>query len=338
MPATYPLDTTGLNPACLVTDELHTLTEVNANPYRLIVPTFAPFYLDHLEVEHIDNLGQVTPLVEGVHFGLCLIYLAGSRSIGKMLHGAISINTNFPNGTINLKKYQTLGGSWTADPNYVLTALAAQVYNPRVTAWDNITDVQAIFPPINHDQNLDYVFGYQDLITAIQGIVAQIAAGPNQSLPFIRHLMDVQSPSHVGLDLVQNIASATDLEATMPLAVDKHVTLRQLLQIILPNTVSGIQADVLALQANVTSLTTSLSQSGTTLGDSIAAHIASQTAHTPASVGLGQVANLPLATDTEVNAKAGVDKYITLRQAVMLFNAVPVQELDMATVRYLSNS
>lgn len=333
MPATYPLDTTGLNPACLVTDELHTLTEVNANPYRLIVPTFAPFYLDHLELEHIDSLGQVTPLVEGVHYGLCLIYLAASRSIGKMLHGAISINTNFPNGTINLKRYQTLGGSWTSDPNYVLASIAAQVYNPRVTAWDNVTNVQSIFPPINHDQNLDYVFGYQDLITAIQGIVTQIAAGPNQSLPFVRHLMDVQPASHVGLGNVQNIATAADAEVTQSQPIDKHVTLRQLLQILLPNTVSGLQNDMVALNAALVTL----NQNQTSTAGILSSHVSSSAAHTPTQVGLGNVVNLSLATDAEVTAKTPSEKYITLRQAIMLFNTMSADEIDMPTARYISN-
>lgn len=318
MPVSYPLDTTGINPSCLVTNELHTLTEVNANPYRLIVPTFSPFYLDNLEIEHIDSLGQTTTLVEGVHFGLCLIYLAGSRSIGKMLHGAISINTSFLNGTINLKKYQTLGGSWTADPNFVLASIASQVYNPRITAWDNVTNIQALFPPINHDQNLDYVFGYQDLITAVQAIVTQIAAGPNQSLPFIRHLLDVQSPEHVGLGNVQNLSTSADAEVSGLQLLDKHVTLRQLIQILFPLMLTNVVSN------------------HTVLSNAFNDHLQSNAAHSPASVGLGNVANLPIAQDSEVVAKANADKYITLRQALMLLSTIPSQEVDMATARYLS--
>lgn len=326
MPATYPLDTTGLNPACLVTDELHTLTEVNANPYRLIVPTFAPFYLDNLELEHIDDLGQATPLIEGLHYGLSLIYLAGSKSIGKMLYGAISINANFLNGTINLKKYQTIGGNWTADSNYVLASIAAQVYNPRVTAWDNVTNVQTIFPPINHDHTLDYVYGYQDLITAIQGIGAQIAAGPNQSYPFVRHMTEVQNPAHVGLGSVSNIATSTDAQAQNASDLNLHVTLRQLVQILFPRFLNPVQQNI-----------QNVSQTVSQQGEAFNQHVLSPTAHSKAAVGLSNVQNLPIATDEEVQNKTPADKYVTLSQVLSLLQTLPPPEVDMETARYLSS-
>jgi hypothetical protein len=319
MPASYPLDTTGLNSASLVENEVHTLTEVNANPYRLIVPTYAPFYLDHLEVEHIASNGTITTLVEGVHYNLSLIYLAASRSIGKMLYGSIVINTNFLNGVINLKKYQTLGGSWTADPNYVLSSIAAQVYNPRITAWDNVTNVQAIFPPINHDQNLDYVFGYQDLINALQQITTQIAAGPSSTSGFIQHLITTQSPSHVGLGDVANIATATDVEVSNADVLDKHV--------------ASIQSQINALQTTATGL----GQTDGVLQSQINAHIGSSNAHTKASVGLSDVVNLPIATDLEVANLSSLDKYITLKQLVSVVSSIPRPDINYAEAMYLGN-
>lgn len=333
MPASYPLDTTGLNSASLVENEVHTLTEVNANPYRLIVPTYAPFYLDHLEVEHIASNGTITTLVEGVHYNLSLIYLAASRSIGKMLYGSIVINTNFLNGVINLKKYQTLGGSWTADPNYVLSSIAAQVYNPRITAWDNVTNVQAIFPPINHDQNLDYVFGYQDLINALQQITTQIAAGPSSTSGFIQHLITTQSPSHVGLGDVANIATATDVEVSNVDVLDKHVTLRQLINLLFPNRLASIQSQINALQTTATGL----GQTDGVLQSQINAHIGSSNAHTKASVGLSDVVNLPIATDLEVANLSLLDKYITLKQLVSVVSSIPRPDINYAEALYLGN-
>ena len=49
-----PFDPTGLASTNYVEDEVHTLTEINDATYRLIVPTFAPFYLDNFKFVHRD--------------------------------------------------------------------------------------------------------------------------------------------------------------------------------------------------------------------------------------------------------------------------------------------
>lgn len=187
----YPLDVTGLDPANLIPDELHTLTEVNNTSYRLLIPEFSPFYLDNFELKHTDDQGNVTILNEGVDFMFVLPYLAGSRSIGKMLYGGVSINTIFINGNLSMT-YQTLGGDWIADRDHVLQVLAEFIYNPRITAWDTVTDKTDLFPPINHDQSLDYVFGHEELINAINETAASILSGPHLSESIIQALTGTQ--------------------------------------------------------------------------------------------------------------------------------------------------
>jgi len=228
----YPLDTTGLSPANLVTNEAHTLTEVNSSTYRIIIPTYSPFYLDNFELKHIDDLGNPTILAPDVDYYLCLPYLGASRSIGKILYGGISINNEFVNGILMLS-YQTLGGDWVSDPNYVIARLAEMTYNPKTTVWDVVTDKPNLFPPINHDQNADYVFGYQELINSINNLVNAVAAGPSQTLPIIQHMLLSNNPhgttaSQVGLGNVVNLPLATDPEVSTSSPVDKYVTLRQL--------------------------------------------------------------------------------------------------------------
>ena len=57
----------------------------------------------------------------------------------------------------------------------------------------------------------------------------------------------------------------------------------------------------------------------------MAAHILDYDLHhqTATSVGLGKVANLEMATDEEVMTLQPLEKYITLRQALMLLNLRP---------------
>lgn len=234
---TYPFDTTGLSPANLIVDEIHTLTEINDTTYRIIIPEFAPFYLDNFILKHVDALGNVNPLTEGLDYHLCLPYIGATRSIGKMLYGGISITTLFVNGTIKIT-YQTLGGEWTADANFVLARLADMVYNPRITVWDIVTNKPNQFPPINHNLNMDYVFGHQDLITGITDLADIIANAPSQSNSLVTHLLDDANPhevtkAQVGLGNLSNLPLATDQDIADRLPLNKYVTLKQVLDLII---------------------------------------------------------------------------------------------------------
>jgi hypothetical protein len=188
----------------------------------MIIPNFAPFYLDNLAVDYQAVDGTVTRLVENQHYITALPYVGASRSIGKMLYGGISFNTSFPNGSI-LLGYQTLGGEWIANTFYVLERLATMAYNPRITVWDVVTDKPNAFPPVNHDQNMDYIYGHQELITSINAIAAQIQNRP------------APNKVSVGLGNVLNYPMATDAEISAMAGVDKYVTLRQILLLLRDN-------------------------------------------------------------------------------------------------------
>lgn len=188
----YPFDTTGLASTNLVTNEHHVLTELNAQTYRIIVPEFAPFYLDNLKVYFEDLQGNKTPLVQGLDFNPCLEFVGGTRSIGKSLYGGLAINTELVNGLVSID-YQTLGGTWTADRNLVLKRLAELNYNPRITVWDIITNIQETFPPINHDVDANNTMGYDKLIECINSLSAIIASnGSFNSALLVRHVKNTQ--------------------------------------------------------------------------------------------------------------------------------------------------
>ena len=230
-----PFDPTGLASTNFVEDEVHTLTEINDSTYRLIVPTFAPFYLDNFNFVHRDSSGVITPLIEDVDYSFCLPYIGATRSIGKILYGGLSINRTFLNGTIEIS-YQSLGGDWCADAQYVLDRIAEKVYNPRTTVWDVVTNKTNQFPPINHDQNLDYVFGHQTLVDSINTVADKIVESQQQP-HFVSHLLDSSNPhqttkSQVCLDIVENLPVATQQEIDDKTSVHKYVTLGQVLQLI----------------------------------------------------------------------------------------------------------
>ena len=320
MPAPYPLDSTGLSPANLVADEVHVLTEVNASTYRILIPVLAPFYLDNFALKHIDSLGVVTTLMPDLDFYFCLPYIGASRSIGKMLYGAVSINTQLLDGHLRMT-YQTIGGEWIGDPAFVRERLAEYVYNPRTTIWDIVTNKANQFPPINHAHDVDVFYGQKELVDAVNALSLQIAGTPSSAVPVIGHLVNLDNPhevtkEQVGLGQVTNLPLATNQEVQGKAAVDKYVTLSQLLTypIVNPVVVSGLEQaavqQLAALELHV--------------GDSGNPHQVSKE-----QVGLGSVDNLPLATDQEVQNKAPVDKYVTLKQIVTYPIADPAVLADL---------
>ena len=308
-PVSYPLDTTGIAPSNLVVGEIHTLTEINDFTYRIIIPTFAPFYLNNLLVEHVSPSNVVTTLVVDVDYTICLVYNSASRAIGKMIYGGITINTELINGTIRIN-YQTLGGEWTADPQYVLEKLAEYVYNPRITIWDVVTDKPNQFPPSPHDNNIDTTYGYQELLDKIDEVITSIIANNTNPTNLLTHLLDLANPhsvtkTQVGLSNVANIGIALDQEVIDKNTVDKLVTLRQILTL-----------DLL----DQTSLIASI--------DGHIANVLNPHNVTKTQVGLSDVVNLPLATTEQLNNLTPANAYITLAQAIPLINSIVIKAIE----------
>lgn len=165
----YPLDTYGTTESNLVVDEPHTNTRINYRDYLYIVPNYAPFYRNNLEIIHETPNGSRI-LNYGIDYNVALEYPEATESIGIPIFGAIILNSLDLTGTIKIT-YQTLGGDWVGDPQYVRTQLANLAYNPRITTWSQVTNIQTVFPPdINHDHPFSDITGQQEVIDAINAI------------------------------------------------------------------------------------------------------------------------------------------------------------------------
>ena len=233
----YPLDTTGLAASNLIKGEQHSLTEVNAATYRIIIPTFSPFYLHNLKLSHVSVLGEVTPLDEGTDFYCTLPFLGAQRWTGQAVYGGLSIITTLIEGTLDLQ-YQTIGGDWCCDPAYVYQQLLEAVYNARTTWWDTLTNVQEIFPPTEHQLPVEQIDGITDLLAAMEQMRQAILTNPT-SVPasILKHVLVSGNPhgttaEALGLGEIANYPLATDQEVNERSAVDKYVTLRQILKLL----------------------------------------------------------------------------------------------------------
>ena len=231
----YIYDPLGTLPGNLITNEIHSITEANFRDYYLIIPTYAPFFINNLSVHLILN-SVITPLIEGVDYSLVLFYLAATRSLGIPIYGAVSLNNTNISGQISIT-YQTIGNPYIADKQQVLAALATYTYNPRITTWDLITNVQEIWPPNDHNQDASTLDGMLELVTAINNLATSIGVS-NSSIPqYIKFITNPNNPTNVtatqiGLGLVQNLPIATNNQILNEIPANVYVTLAQVLQLL----------------------------------------------------------------------------------------------------------
>lgn len=165
---TYPLDLSGTNPANLVTNELHTVSESHYRDVFFIVPNFAPFYIDNFKLR--ITVGATTrDLIEDVDFEFTIPYVTGTRTTGKAMYGGVSLHNLELNGILSME-YQTIGGDQVADRYHVLTLLADKSYNPRTCIFDILTNVPTAFPPQPHYQDYDSFYGQEEVVQALNEI------------------------------------------------------------------------------------------------------------------------------------------------------------------------
>ena len=190
-PVTYALDMSGNNPANLIQNELHTVSEAHFRDYYFIVPNFAPFFVDNFSLSISVN-GVTTQLQEDIDYSFALQYVTGTRVTGKAMYGAVTLHNLNLNGIL-IQNYQTIGGDQIADRLQVLSLLADKAYNPRTTIWDILTNVPLALPPVPHYQDYDQFFGQEELVTKlgeIRDAIVQNASLTQQEINNFFNILD----------------------------------------------------------------------------------------------------------------------------------------------------
>lgn len=215
----YPIDYTGQAASNLVTNEPQVLTVINGDPFRYFIPNFAPFYVNNFKIIAKSATGDDIELRYGIDYNFDLKYIGATRAIGLMVYGGVTIINRNIFGTVYVT-YQCLGGKYSADRNYVIQTIAENNYNPRVTAWDQVTSIQELFPPTPHAQDLDTFTGYRDLIDALNDLTSKIGTTDNVVKDLLyQHILDINDP-HQTLRLISGeFATRTYVQQ----AIETHV-------------------------------------------------------------------------------------------------------------------
>ena len=298
----YPEDRTGSAASNKITSELHSITFSSDADFHFIVPTFAPFFSEGFRLVRVVA-GNRIPLVESkdYHFGLRMMSI--SASAAKQVYGGIALLNVSEDSVYEVETYQTVGGQWTLDTNGLAEVIANVVKNPRAMSWEQVAELPQIFNPTDHQWNYADMVGQSDVVQALVSIASAIASqavtGNNHHL--LKGNPHDTSKYDFGLDLVPNAPIASlpkAVQGTDDMSLISPMLLHQVLQ----------SLGLLDLS---------------NLAQVMREHIEDRTnphLNNSASVGLGEVVNLPVATPQDVLRNLSVDKYMTLSMLKLWFS------------------
>ena len=280
----YPFDPTGTAVSNKIQGERQVITPANWTNFYFIVPLAAPFFEGTMVITHQPS-GRV--LSEGVDFYLSHRFFSASLAIGKSIYGSISIIDKTLAGFLEMN-YQTLGGAWTLNGPGLAAVLANSLINPRTTTWEQVVDLPETFPVIDHEWDLDDMVGMTEVVEALEGIGNAIGATGASGLNI--HLADLANPhnttkAQVGLGSVENYAIASEAQARAGVITNAYMT-----------PLRTAQAIATLVTAALTTHTSSLANPHQT---------------TALQVGLGNVQDLPLASQAEAEAGTLNSRYMT---------------------------
>lgn len=275
MTVSYPLDMSGISPANLIRNELHSVNEGKFHDYYFIVPNLSPFYIDNFSAT-ITVGSNTRDLVEDMDYSFALSYVTGTRTTGKQMYGAITLHSLELNGIISIT-YQTVGGNQVVDRLEALSLLAEKVYNPRVTIWESVIGVnKAYFPPVpNHYQDYDSFFGQEELVNALSeirdAILQNSSLTRDQLLNFLQTINSGVLEAYVMKKgdtmtgpLILNGPPLTNLQAATKQYVDQNT--------VKPTDLANYMSNYHSAEYIDTILSTKVNKTGDTMSGSLTLH------------------------------------------------------------------
>ncbi len=244
----YPLDLTGKSSTNLVSDEPR---RIDGTVRGVFVPHGGPFYVQSLVVKDAANGTVLQPRLD---YLVLQPYQEASVKSGLDVAGVIYVTK--ANVSEVLVTYQVVGGefSWSA---YALEDLISNLQiDDRPVAWGDILGKPNTFPPTPHLHDLGDTYGWEYIVTALEGIYRAILIGDEQAHEDLKrlfdgklegmklyidqrdgviksaldnHIGDKNNPhgttkTHVGLDKVENFPPATPEEGVEGTASNRYMT------------------------------------------------------------------------------------------------------------------
>lgn len=287
MATVYPFDPSGTSPVNRISNEQQVITAQNFRDYHYVIPKFAPFFEDNFTIKLQYPSGATRNLVYGVDYYFSNQFLDASKACAKPIYGSISFLDTDTAGILSIS-YNTVGGMWNITTSEITRILTEEMRNPRTTTWEQITNLPQRFPVVDHEWDLVDMVGATDIVTALGDIRTAVLSGNGGGLG--GHLTDYSNPhrvskAQVGLSDVLNYAIATQPDAQAGTSNTLYMTpLRT--------------ADAITIL-------------GGALVSAHANNINNPHNVTKTQVGLGNVANYALATQSQAETGASNTSYMS---------------------------
>lgn len=341
----YPFDPTGTATTNKIVGEHQIISPPDWMDFYFIIPKIAPFFREGLKVVHQESGSE---LVEGIDYHLTHRFTDASVQTAKNIYGSITFLDKSMTGAV-MVTYQCLGGRWTIDEQKAIEILSNTSLNPRVTTWEQVVGMPVAFPPIDHDWHLDDLVGMSEVVDSIVHVAEALGAtgdGAGESHISNRNNPHGVTKEQVGLGSVANYPLANLTEAQEGTASNRYMTperVKQAIDVIGGGLVSAhadqddnphnVTKDQVGLGSvgNYPIASTAEAVAGTAsnrymspqrvreaiesmAGDTIAGHASNrENPHrvTAEQVGLGSVANYPVATAQQARDGTSDGTYMT---------------------------
>lgn len=177
------VDLTGQSPSNKVTGEIQTLNHPRYFDRHFIVPAYAPFFSEGVEVWKLgsDPLTPPQKLERNVDYFLTHKYAEASYYLSqdappRSLYASISFYDQELVGQLSIT-YQQLGGPFALKYDQVTRLLEERVWNPREVTMEQITGAYVRFPPTDHPTDATTIeFGFTEVNAKLHGIYEAILA------------------------------------------------------------------------------------------------------------------------------------------------------------------
>ena len=223
----------------LIPGERFTIASGNSTSYTTIIPSYAPFYTEGavFEKKNIDQ--SWSPLLLGEDYYYSYPFLSAQRATSKAVACGLTFTDSAFLGEVRLN-YQTIGGTWITGQTHNASILTTDLGDPGAVAWEQVANYTGPFPEIvgPWDQT-DPVTAQEALvgILALRQSVVDKAIELHQAVDST-HLANYENPhgitkTQVGLSLVRDISSATDVQALNDDENNKYINAAQVNSMIL---------------------------------------------------------------------------------------------------------
>ena len=226
----YQVDLTGLLASNKIVEESQTLSSANGVKQQLLIPIFAPYFGNSLQVQYYSPSGDKITAQSGVDYVCVMRQLEMSHLCQSDIYsGILAINPAL-RGAMFLT-YQTLGGGFSVDRRSMMEELVRVAHETRFIGWNAVTGKPVYFPVAGHFLNIqEDALGLASIVTALEGLRNSISLlNESDVIAMTAHIANLSNPhaataAQIGLGLVQNFQLASQAEAAAGASAQRYLT------------------------------------------------------------------------------------------------------------------